>query len=228
MACRCLLPTPPAPRRLSRAWGLCGGSWVGCALRGADVAALPPLLCAQIPNLSERGMYLLPALPQLSCLSAEVPQGQAWFCLEKATKINLVRGSREVTVLLPSPSPAPKRSTGPLFLEGFRQVSIFFLLLLTKNPGWLRNLCAAAPARSHGSNPAPANLCQEGRLVPGWPSGMLLGGTHRLAQGCEQVPVVDRRTDGLHRLVVDPMLYHLLVELCSRGREVLEVRQGLN
>lgn len=55
-----------------------------------------------------------------------------WFCLKKATKINSVRGSQAVTVLLPSPSPAPKPGTDPLFLEGFQHVSIFFLLLLTK------------------------------------------------------------------------------------------------
>lgn len=35
------------------------------------------------------------------------------------------------------PSLAPKPSAGPLCLEGFQQVSVFFLLLLTKVPaGW--------------------------------------------------------------------------------------------
>lgn len=129
-----LVPTacPLAPRRLCRP---CVGTlwWEqdGCSLRGADVV-LPPLLCALIPNLGKRGICLLPESSKLSCVSAEAPQGQAWFCLKKATKINLARGSREVTALLPSLSPAPKPSAGPLFPQGFQQVSIFFLLLLTK------------------------------------------------------------------------------------------------
>lgn len=77
---------------------------------------------------------MLPESPKLSCVSAEVLQGRAWFCLKRATKINSARGSREVTVLLPSLSPASKPGTDPLFPEGFQHVSIFFLLLLTKIP----------------------------------------------------------------------------------------------
>lgn len=134
MARWCPLPAPWLHGGCAiRVWGLCGGSRMGCSLRGADVV-LPPLLCAQIPNLGKRGICLLPESSKLSCVSAEAPQGQAWFCLKKATKINLARGSREVTALLPSLSPAPNPSAGPLFPQGFQQVSIFFLLLLTKIP----------------------------------------------------------------------------------------------
>lgn len=69
----------------------------------------------------------------------------------------------------------------PLFPQGFRLVSVFFLAVVDKNPGWLRNIRAAAPTQSHGSNPAPANLCREERLVPGLAFGDAAVGTHRLA-----------------------------------------------
>lgn len=99
-------------------------------------------------------------------------------------------------MLLPSSSPGSKPSTDLLFPEGFQHVSIFFLAVVDKNPGWLRNIRAAVPAQSHGSNPAPANLCREGQLILGWPSGMLLEGTHHLAGHPRQASVVDRQTDG--------------------------------
>lgn len=107
----------------------------------------------------------------------------------------------------------------------------FFSCVVDKNPVWLRNICAAAPAQSHGSNPAPANLCREPWLVLGWPLGMLWGHPCPCrairARGQEQTPRTNGWTDGRYGLGVDLLFYHLLFGLCSRSK-VLEVRQGLN
>lgn len=60
MACRSLPPASLAPRWLCSAWGLCIGSREVYTVREADVAALPPLLSAQIPNLGKGEVHLLP------------------------------------------------------------------------------------------------------------------------------------------------------------------------
>lgn len=60
MACRSLLLASLAPSWLCSAWGLCIGSREVYSVRGDDVAALPPLLSAQIPNLGKGEVHLLP------------------------------------------------------------------------------------------------------------------------------------------------------------------------
>lgn len=136
------------------------------------------------------------------------------------------------------PSPAPKPSAGPLCPEGFQQVWVFFLLLLTKVPaGWEISMWQRQP--SPMGQILPANLCWEWRLVLGWPLGMLLGGKgeapialqatwacgHEQALGIDRV--MDGWVDGHHELQGDLMFYHLLVGLCGKSK-VLEVHQGLN
>lgn len=159
-------------------------------------------------------------------MSAEAPQGQAWFCLKKTTKINPGRGSQEVTVLLLSltqhGSPLPGGHLASLH---------FFSCVVDKNLVWLRNICAAAPAQSHGSDPA-LQICA-GNSSFFWDGlwGAATGDPRLSLQGNlgirPEVNSSNKWTDGHYGLGVDLMFYHLLAGLCSRI-QLLEVRQGLN